>query len=170
MLIDEFMPAYDVHERHTRLIQASAQTVFESLKAVDLRRSMLVTVLFKLRGLPDYALSLDGLDRIGFTLLAEQPPQEIVLGLVGQFWRLTGEIVRTNPVEFPQFDRPGYTKAAWNFSLEERGHATLLATETRVQCTDEHSRRRFKMYWSVIGPFSGLIRREMLRLAAQTAE
>jgi len=38
-----------------------------------------------------------------------------------------------------------------------------VATETRIRCTDDASRRAFLRYWRVIRPFSGLIRMEMLR-------
>jgi hypothetical protein len=36
--------------------------------------------------------------------------------------------------------------------------------ETRVALTDAASLRRFRRYWMVIGPFSGLLRRVALRL------
>jgi hypothetical protein len=38
--------------------------------------------------------------------------------------------------------------------------------ETRVALTDEQSRRRFRRYWLLIGPFSALIRRLALRQVA----
>src|SRR5262245_36300353 len=134
MLIDDFMPVYDVRERHMRLIKAPSQTVYQSLKVIDLRHSLVVTTLFKLRGLPDTALTLSGLDRMGFAPLAEQPLKEIALGLIGQFWKVGGGIIRVGPVEFSQFEASGYTKAVLNFSLEDRGQETRLKTETRVRC------------------------------------
>lgn len=39
----------------------------------------------------------------------------------------------------------------------------VLATETRVQAVDDRSRRAFRLYWLVVGPFSSLIRRRWLR-------
>ena len=64
------------------------------------------------------------------------------------------------------------TKAVWNFSLSDGtvSGATLLKTETRVLCLDEASRRRFRLYWSVVGFFSGIIRREILRVIKNSAE
>ena len=47
---------------------------------------------------------------------------------------------------------------------------TLLATETRVLCLDTASRRRFRLYWTLIGPFSGLIRKDILRSIKRQAE
>lgn len=73
--------------------------------------------------------------------------------------------------DFRAFDRPGYAKAVWNFSLvEESAGITRLATETRVHCLDDVSRLRFRVYWAMIAPFSGLIRRETLRAIRKTAE
>jgi len=45
----------------------------------------------------------------------------------------------------------------------DRGHAQVLSTETRVQAVDDRSRRAFRLYWLVVGPFSSLIRRRWLR-------
>ena len=47
---------------------------------------------------------------------------------------------------------------------------TRLSTETRVRCSEDASRRRFRLYWAVIAPFSGLIRREVLRTIRHEAE
>ena len=47
---------------------------------------------------------------------------------------------------------------------------SLVATETRVRCTDAASLRSFRRYWRVIRPFSGLVRREALRAIRRTAE
>lgn len=52
-----------------------------------------------------------------------------------------------------------------------RGLPSVLrgATETRVQCLDTASRRSFRRYWRVVGPFSGLIRWVMLRAVREAA-
>ena len=58
----------------------------------------------------------------------------------------------------------GYARAAWSFELQADGEAsTLLATETRVLASDDRSRRSFLRYWRLVGPFSGVMRRAMLR-------
>jgi hypothetical protein len=48
--------------------------------------------------------------------------------------------------------------------------ATTLSTETRILCTDDRNRRRFRRYWAVVRPFSGLIRIELLRIVRREAE
>jgi len=47
---------------------------------------------------------------------------------------------------------------------------TRLATETRVHAADSAARRRFQLYWLVVGPFSALIRRRWLAAARRAAE
>jgi hypothetical protein len=47
-------------------------------------------------------------------------------------------------------------------------HARLV-TETRVGCTDAGSRRRFRLYWLLVRPFSGVIRKAMLGAVAREA-
>ena len=54
--------------------------------------------------------------------------------------------------------------AVMNFLVEPHasGRGTRLFTETRVRCLGRSSRRWFRLYWLVIRPFSGLLRRAML--------
>jgi hypothetical protein len=134
--------------------------------------------LMWLRGIPasggGAALSCFNLDdflRMRFILLGEKPNEELLLGLVGRFWKPSGELRRLDALGFRNFSEPGFAKAAWNFSLSEQAAGTvLLETETRVYCLDEASRRRFQLYWMVIGGFSGLIRRDILQAVKRNAE
>jgi hypothetical protein len=181
-LIDEFMPIYDVSEYHETTVRAPINRVYDSVRTADLNRSLIVRLLVRLRGLPHSLsrgnqqrrpnLNLDALMKSGFVLLGEHHPNEIVLGLIGRFWTPAGGRCRVKDAEaFRDFDQSGYAKAVWNFSLVEDGPtATRLATETRVRCLDDGSRRRFRLYWTVIAPFSGLIRREVLRAIRRSSE
>ncbi|MBI3160795.1 MAG: hypothetical protein HYZ26_14445 [Chloroflexi bacterium] len=171
MLIDEFLPDYQFVERHTILIPRPPADIYPAVRALDLSASPVVRALFRLRGLPPAALRLEGLLKMGFTLLAEEPPEEILLGLAGQFWALKGNLLPLDPAAFRQFDRPDYARAAWNFTLAADGlSATRLATETRIHCPTPQTRRRFAAYWAFIGPFSAWIRREALRAVKRRVE
>jgi hypothetical protein len=170
-LIDRYLPSWDARERHTRRVAAPGGDVYDAVRKLDLSRSRWVRILFRLRGLPESALTLNGLLRLGFVELGQRPGRELLLGLVGRFWTLTGEIREVSPEEFRSFDRPGFAKAAWNFTVSpDGGRAATLATETRVRCLDPASRRKFGLYWTVVRPFSGWIRREALRAVAEAAE
>ncbi len=182
-LIDEFLPTYDVAECHQVQVRAPLERVYNAVRRLDLGGSGVVRTLFWLRELPALlrssnrgaagrlGLTLDALLDSGFVLLGERPNEELVLGLVGRFWTSSGGIQRLTIKGFRDFQQPGYAKAVWNFSLSgQAGGTTLLTTETRVLCLDATSRKRFFPYWSFVGPFSGLIRRQILRSIKRQAE
>jgi hypothetical protein len=163
MLIDEFLPRYDVAERHAMEVRAPVEQVWEAIVNLDMSQSRVIRGLFRLRGMPPASFTLRGLQRVGFVLLGEEPNREMVLGLVGKFWTPRGDLQRVDVDGFRAFNKEGYAKAAWNFALAPQVDGTVrVTTETRVLCLDERSRRRFRLYWLVIGPFSGWIRREAL--------
>jgi hypothetical protein len=172
-LIEKFAPVYDVSEYHETVIHAPIQTVYDALRTTDFGASPVIRMLLRLRQLPASLgkprqprtiLNLEAIMKSGFVLLGENPPDEIALGVIGQFWKLSGGRSCVDAASFEAFDEPGYAKAVWNFSLVDLGASvTRLATETRVVCTDRASKLRFRLYWALIRPFSGLIRREALR-------
>lgn len=109
-------------------------------------------------------------------VLGEEPDRELVLGTVGQPWRLLGASGPPTPLgtmeEFIAFGRPGFAKIATNFLVEDgptRQQCSRLRTETRVWVADRASRLRFGLYWLVIRPGSGLIRQEWLSRVRQRA-
>jgi hypothetical protein len=182
MLIDDHLPHGDFAERHALRVHAPPERAYEAARRLDMSGSLLVRSLFALRSLPalfsgktgrgEKALgtTMDRLLHNGFVLLDERPPHEFVLGLVGRFWTPAGGIERIHPAEFAVFDRPGMAVAAWNFTVLPTDEGSLVATETRVRCTDAAARRSFARYWRVVRPFSGLIRKEALRAIRRTAE
>ena len=176
MLIDDFLPNYDVRERHCAQIHAPIDKVYTTVRQLDISQAKLSMFLFRLRGLPagrsaPSCFTLDDFLRMRFILLGERPDEELLLGLVGRFWKPSGELLRLDAEGFRDFNEPGYAKAVWNFTLAKQpDDAVMLATETRVYCLDETSRRRFRLYWLFIGAFSGLIRRELLLTVKRNAE
>jgi hypothetical protein len=171
-LMDELMPRFDEHERHARVIPAAAADVWAALRRADLLGSPVVRALLFLRGLGGRrreALTLDRLLERGFVLLDERPGRELALGLVGRFWTPSGGRLSLDAAGFRAFDRPGYAKAVWDFRLEDVDGGTRLSTETRILCLDPGSRRRFRLYWRLVGPFSGLTRIALLRAVARAA-
>lgn len=176
VLIDDFLPDYDVRERHGIRVHAPIEKVYTTVRELDISQANLSMFLFRLRGLPagraaPSCFKLDDFLKMRFILLGERPDEELLLGLVGRFWTPSGELLRLDAEGFRDFKEPGYAKAAWNFTLAKQPHdEVMLATETRVYCLDETSRRRFRLYWLFIGAFSGLIRRELLRTVKRSAE
>jgi len=180
VLIDRFLPEFEARERHAVPVRAPADRAYIAARRVDLARSAAIRALFAARGIPmllrrgarrPRTMALDDLLRGGFVMLGEEPPVEFVLGVAGRFWTPGGGIARIGPEDFGPFDQPGHAKAAWNFRIEPRGaDRSIVYTETRIHCTDDAARRRFLLYWSVVGPFSAVIRRQALSLVARDAE
>jgi hypothetical protein len=171
MRLDEVLPEYDVVERHARDIAAPPDRVYAALRTIDFADSPVIRLLWRLRSLgTERAMTWDALLRLGFVEVADDPPRELVLGLLAQPWRLRGAIQRPSAAEWHAFDRADFAKIAWSFALAERPDGgTTLATETRVRVRDRASRRKFVWYWRAIGPFSAWIRREMLKLAERAS-
>jgi hypothetical protein len=171
LIIDELLPTWDVATEHRTAIQASANVVYEHVRALDMESSWGIRQLFRVRGLPAHAVTFDGLQTLHFALLADVPPRELVLGVIGRFWTPSGELRATHAADFRTFSEPGYAKAVWNFVLhEEANGGVILSTHTRVLCLDQASRRSFRRYWKIIGPFSGWIRRRVLRIIKNASE
>jgi len=172
ILIDQVMPAYDRREVHQRTIAAPPAAVWDAVHGLSSDELTVMRALMGLRTLGRRRADggrpvLDGFRRMGFEVVAEEPGRELVVAGIGRFWELSGGLRRVEGREhFSGFDEPGYAKVAFNFRLDD----DRLSTETRIAGTDAHARRRFGLYWLLVRPGSGLIRREWLRAIAKRAQ
>jgi hypothetical protein len=185
-VLDRIVPAFQASERHSTTIAATPDQVWAALSQVTMGELGLFRLLMGVRVLPgrlvrsprarfDAEESLLGWAvRFGFTILGEDAPRELVLGAIGQPWRLGGgrSAAVAGGDDFAAFDQPGYAKMAANFRLAPiaDGGTIPLSTETRVACTDPASARRFARYWWLIRPASGAIRRSWLAAIKRRAE
>jgi len=170
-LIERFLPHYDVSARYQIDIHAPVERAYSAARFLDMSDSRTIRWLYSLRGIPENGLTLDGMLKWGFVLLADKPSQEFVIGLIGRFWTPMPQIQHLNAGAFVPFDQPGFAKVAANMTFFPRDDGIVqVATETRVRCSDVKSRLYFRLYWLLISPFSGLIRKEWLRLIKQRAE
>jgi hypothetical protein len=170
MLIDEFLPEHDFIETHSISIHSDAANVYRIANEIDFSYSFIIRSLMYLRGMPGGSLRIRDLNRYKFEMLGTTVNKEMVIGLIGKFWTLGGGLQTIDAKRFRSFDRTGFAKAVWNFSLDADGDRTRLTTETRIKCLDPESRRSFGRYWMFIQPFSGLIRIEMLKTIKRKAE
>jgi len=168
MLIEQLMPVYDVIERHRTRVAAPPARAWQAILQVDLRRSAVIRALLAARGLGRREATIAGFEQLGFARLAESPGQELVLGLIGKPWTPRPTVLRD--ADFVRFDTPGFVRIAWSWRVEPDGDGAVVSTETRVQATDPRARRLFRVYWCVIGRFSGLIRTQALALIERAAE
>ena len=156
MLIDRFLPHCDFYEYHATRVDAPPERIYDVVRNGELVTHPVIRALLFLRGLhPRKTASIEVFIRQGFHLLAEDPPREIVLGIEGPFWKPNCKLSE------PDFAAPvpsGAARGVWNFRID----GGTVSTETRVLCADD-ARAKFRAYWLFVRPFSGLIRRLMLR-------
>jgi hypothetical protein len=177
-LIDEFLPNHDFSAAYEISINAPASVVSECLLHLDFNELWLVRLLMSIRSgkwLPRNRAPSDLRQRLqgtGFVILADVPNEEVVIGVVGRFWQPDGgRCLNLTANDFAEFSLPGYAKAAWNFKLRsESPHSTVLSTETRIKCFGQGALWKFRIYWSLVGPFSGLIREAILKRVKTEAE
>lgn len=135
--------------------------VMEELRFADLRATR---VLMGIRSLPARVLNrgslrpgrvdttasvFDAMATGRFVVLCREAEAILTLGIVGQFWKLTGgdDAKVTSAAGFVAFDQPGFVKSAIDFELESHHPGTRLTTRTRNRATDEATARVFRRYW-----------------------
>jgi hypothetical protein len=176
--IDEFLPIHDVRACYEICINTPPSLVYQCLLRSDFNKPWLVRLLMTIRTgkrqrqnrVPrDLPERLQG---TGFVILAEVPDDEIVIGVAGRFWRPDGgRCLDLTAADFVGFSRPGCAKVAWNFRLRvESPRCTVLSTETRIKCFGRAALWKFRIYWSLVGPFSGFIRKAILKQVKTEAE
>lgn len=182
--IDAFLPNHDFRASYQIRINAPRSVVYECLLQSDFSELWLTRLLMTLRTgkrMPRHRTPRDLRQRLqgtGFVIVEEVPEDELVIGVAGRFWRPDGErCMDLTEANFVEFSRPGYAKAAWNFKLRaelseilSETESTTLSTETRIQCFGRAALWKFGIYWSLVGPFSGLIRKAILKQVRTKAE
>ena len=171
-LLDQFMPTYDVAERHHVRIAAPAEITFKAATEMDLQQSPIVRAIFKAREWimrshpardPETRAFLAQMRAIGWGMLAEIPGREIVMGAVTQPWMADVVFRPLPPDEFAAFHEPDYVKIVWTLRADPIGPAdSIFRTETRVVTTDPTARAKFRRYWSFASPGIILIRWALL--------
>ncbi len=143
--LSDWLPEYDVHERHERYIGATPERALELALRAPAAPDRIVRALFRLRGIPRTGTIEDLAELLGLAERERTPASWVVAG---------GKSVRIG----------------LDFVARPDGDGAILSTETRVQATSARSRRLFRAYWLVVGPFSALVRRRWLRAIASTGE
>ena len=176
--IDALLPHYDFRASYQIRITASRPVVYACLLHSDFSELWVMRFLMTLRTgkrMRRHHTPSDLRQRLqgtGFVILEEIPDDELVIGVAGRFWRPDGgRSLDLTGAGFIEFSRPGYAKVAWNFRLlEELPETTILSTETRIKCFGRAALLKFGIYWSLVGPFPGLIRKAILKQVKTKAE
>ena len=179
-LLDRFMPAYEVAERHHVRVAAPAALTLAVAKDVDLQGSGLVRTIIRareviLRATPDRRPPPRGLlaetQALGWGVLAEVPDRQIVAGAVTRPWEANVTFRALPPDQFAAFNEPGYVKIAWTLRADAiSATESVFRTETRVIATDAIARSKFRRYWAFLSPGIIVIRWAVLGPLKREAE
>jgi hypothetical protein len=179
-LLDQFMPVYDVVERHRIAVGAPADVTLAAAKEQDLTASPIVRAIFKAREIvlgatPDDRMQSRGLlavmQSIGWSILSDVPGREVVVGAVTRPWEANVTFRALPSSDFLGFSEPGYVKIAWTLRADPSGDAaSIFRTETRAIATDAYSRRKFRQYWAFASPGIAMIRWLLLQPLRDEAE
>jgi len=163
LLIDRFLPRYDLAIVHAEVLRAPAEASYRAARSLDLFRAPIIRALLELRtapqrltdrlsgrrsgtdptaSMPTFRLEDMARPPINWRLLGEQPGVELVLGQIGRPWQPTemGASPEVAPGEFAGFAEPGFAKIALSLRVQPYGtSSTILTLETRVALTDAAS-------------------------------
>jgi hypothetical protein len=110
LLIDQFLPRYDLAIVHAEVLRAAPEMSYRAARSIDLFRAPIIRALLDLRTVPQRltdrlsgrragthltssapTFRLDDMVRppINWRLLGEQPGVELVLGQIGRPWQPT---------------------------------------------------------------------------------
>ena len=158
--IDAFLPIHDVSAIYQIRINAPPSVVYQCLLRSDFNGLWLVRLLTTIRTGKRQARNRvprdlpQRLQGTGFVILDDVPGAELVIGVAGKFWRPDGgRCLDLSTCDFGAFARAGYAKAAW-----------------RIKCFGRATLWKFRFYWSLVGLFSGLIRKAILKQVKTRAE
>ena len=181
-LLESIMPAYDVQEVHSTHVDAPPANAYAAILAVTPGETALARPFLWVRTLPSRVRGARGIDDAlwqrpflsvpSTAVIGSVPDREIILGLIGKFWKLReGERVAVQSREhFMAFNDSGFAVSTLSFHVEPEGGGSRVTTITRVRTTDPDSRRAFFNYWRVIATGSGVLRRTWLRAVRLRAE
>jgi hypothetical protein len=163
-LIDDWLPEFDVGERHDIALPLSPEDALELALATPAAPDRFVRSLYTLRGMRAQDETVERFFTAHRFVVLARTPTEWVAGTVGAVWRPRGGLVPlTDAACWRVAALPGTIKAAIDLRAEKIPGGSRLTTETRVKATDAAARRAFRLYWLAVGPFSALIRRRWLK-------
>ena len=169
-LIDEWLPGFDVGERHDVAVPVAPERALELALSTPVASDRIVRALVTARGMAARDETIERFFTAHRFVVLAHTPTEWVVGAVGAVWRPRGGLVPlADAAAWRAAAVPGTIKAAADFRAERIPGGSRLITETRVLAVDERARRSFRLYWLAIGPFSALIRRRWLRAIQRAA-
>ncbi len=140
--LDRHFPRFDVSEAHQVTLDIHPEEAIDRALGLPVTPDWIVRALFRLRGLGSPHLSIEDFatQKLGLRIVERTATTVVAAG------------------------RPRGQRVAISFEATPGpGGGSLLHTETRVADVG----LGFRLYWLIVRPFSGLIRRRWLRAMAK---
>jgi hypothetical protein len=187
MLLDLYLPRYDATQVVELKVDAPPAETYAAMREADLRDPV-INALFAFRELSSRLVRrwrrLPPRSRRGpmtfarittdepcWTLLAENPGEELVVGSVGKFWQRDYGGRPVSAEQFVPFNTPGYAKLALGIGVRPaKSGGSILRYEARTATTDEVARQKFRRYWWLIRPGVAVVMRRALNRIRRAAE
>lgn len=166
------LPVWHFNVQHSGWVAAAPDEVWWALRTLSVQDLVLTRPLVALRHLSNSQSLTRGtlFDDGPVTMLHIDAPGYAVAGAIAKPWQFRP--ARQEPVSlehFTAFTAPGWVKYLTDFSVAPAGGGTRITTVTRGVATDEHARRLFTLYWTLIRPAVGVVRRDVLASTARRA-
>jgi hypothetical protein len=179
-VLDRFLPAPDVRERHRIRVRAPAEAVYREAMTFDLESLLLVRAILRGREIlmgskparPSEPMGFAAKMRsIGWGLLVEEPGRVYVAGAVCQPWLADVVFTPLAPAKFASYAEPDRVKIVWSLeTVPLAPEESQLATETRAAATDARAGARFLPYFRRMRPGIVAIRWLLLGAIRRRAE
>lgn len=178
--LTEALPQAAFSETHQRRSRSSGDDAYERLLEIRWRDLKLTSFLMTVRGF--WARRREGLSLSAlldekwidpesvFRPLAMKPGKYLAVGFLARPWNFTSEQPPKQPTtleELKTADAEGGMKIGMDFAFLPTATGCLITTTTLCEPASISVARKFRPYWWLIRPFSGLIRREVLRHIAR---
>jgi hypothetical protein len=164
LLIEDYLPVYHFKESHSIKLVSPNDNLYKKMLECDFSKSLIIRLLYKVRGIPTKLCTIEDITQMGFLKLAEKPGEEIIFGMVTDspmFKRCQSNL---SPSDFITKSDTSIIKAVINFNVKYQNLSNyIVSTETRIWCGSKRMKSKFKLYWFFVKPFSQIIRRNMLK-------
>ncbi|SMG45148.1 hypothetical protein [Cedecea sp. NFIX57] len=169
-----WLPSFSFYEKHlSPPIEGTPEAIIQAVLALNMEDDPVIRRLLRLRQLPrrlrralfksESAEPADSFGFGSFTLL-HQSSHEVSFGLAGRFWRPLLDVESLKDAgAFQRFADLRAAKLVLRFDVRPENDGTaVLRTETFVYCPTPRVKALFALYWGLIRPASGWIRRRTL--------
>ncbi|HYL57033.1 MAG TPA: hypothetical protein VEU73_15790 [Gemmatimonadales bacterium] len=188
MLIDGYMPHYDVVERHRVVVGASREGACRGIREMDFMRALIpaARAIDDMRDVPrairEWVHRIEHLppdtrftlsDALGgkLVLLGERRGRAVAIGAVGKLWKQHVAFLTLTAPEFHAFREPKYAKLAIAFWAESVGRdKSAVRFEARALATDDSARAHLRRWYRDIKPYTSFFMRRALANIKAEAE